>query len=68
MAAILVCVPLLWPAVPPLTDVPGHIGRYRVMLVGSTLPLSQWYHFHWRLIGNLGVDLIVAALAPGLGL
>ena len=68
MAAILVCVPLLWPAVPPLTDVPGHIGRYRVMLVGSTLPLSQWYHFHWRLIGNLGVDLIVAALAPGLRL
>ena len=23
-------VPLLWPAIPPLVDLPGHMGRYAV--------------------------------------
>lgn len=68
-AAILAAaLPLLWPAVPPLTDLPGHIGRYRVMLGTDADILSRWYRFEWRLVGNLGVDLIVAALAPLTGL
>lgn len=67
-AVLLAALPLVWPAVGPLTDLPGHIGRYRVMLDGGTGPLARWYVFHWRATGNLGVDLIVAALAPWLGL
>ena len=31
-AALFASLPLLWPAVPPLVDLPGHIGRYHVML------------------------------------
>lgn len=64
VAILLVCVPLLWPAVPPLTDLPGHIGRYRMMLDGGIGPLAEWYRFHWRLVGNMGADLIVAAIGP----
>ncbi len=67
-AVLLSAVPLLWPAIPPLTDLPGHIGRYRVMLDGDTAPLAAWYRFRWVLVGNLGVDLIVRVLAPWLGL
>lgn len=66
-AALLAAVPLLWPAVPPLTDLPGHIGRYRVML-GDAPELERYYGFQWRMVGNLGVDLLVAALAPWIGL
>src|SRR3546814_10803712 len=29
---LMAAVPLLWPDVPPLTDLPGHMGRYRVQL------------------------------------
>jgi hypothetical protein len=67
-ALLLAATPLLWPALPPLTDLPGHLGRWRVMLDGGGSPLAQWYGFAWRLTGNLGGDLLVAALAPLLGL
>ena len=62
---LLSCVPLLWPDVPPLTDLPGHMGRYRVQLDLATSPdLQQYFGFDWQVIGNLGVDLLVEALAP----
>jgi len=66
---LLSCVPLLWPDVPPLTDLPGHMGRYRVQLELATSPdLQQYYGFDWQVIGNLGVDLLVQALGPLIGL
>lgn len=68
LLVLLAAVPLLWPAVPPLTDVPGHLGRYRVMLGTDADMLDQWFRFAWRPIGYLGVDLIVAELAPLIGL
>ena len=47
--------PLFWPDVPPLLDLPGHMGRYRVQLELATSPtLQQYYGFDWALIGNLG--------------
>ena len=64
----LAMVPLLWPAIPPLSDLPGHIGRYRIMAEAGRPPLSHHYAVHWGLIGNLGVDGLVLALAPLLGI
>lgn len=61
--------PLLWPDIPPLVDLPGHIGRYRVQLDLAASPtLRQFYAFTWQPIGNLGVDLLVGLLAPLIGL
>lgn len=71
LAALVVAsaLPLFWPDVPPLLDLPGHIGRYRVQLdIGSSPVLQSYYDFRWALIGNLGVDLLVEALAPLIGL
>lgn len=62
-------IPLFWPTVPPLTDLPGHMGRFAVQLDGGASPsLREWYSFDWALIGNLGVDLLVGGLAPLIGL
>jgi hypothetical protein len=62
-------VPLLWPEIPPLTDLPGHIGHYRVALDLAQSPyLRQYYDFHWTLVGNLGVDLLVMPLGRLIGL
>ena len=62
-------VPLVWPDVLPLIDLPGHIGRYRVQLeLGESPVLQRYYSFEWALIGNLGVDLLVELLAPLIGL
>jgi hypothetical protein len=67
--ALVTTVPLLWPTIPPLVDLPGHMGRYRVQLAIHDQPwLANWFDFHWQLIGNLGVDLLIIPLAPLLGL
>lgn len=67
--ALLAAVPLLWPTVPPLVDLAGHMGRYRVQLEYADQPrLAQWYHFEWQMIGNLGIDLLIEPLAPIFGL
>jgi hypothetical protein len=70
LAAVLACaVPLLWPDIPPLVDLPGHMGRYHVQLeIGHSPWLARFYDFRWALIGNLGVDLLVVPLAWLIGL
>ena len=68
-AVLAAIVPLLWPTIPPLVDLPGHMGRYRVQLAINGDPqLARWYDFNWQLIGNLGIDLLVVPLAKLLGL
>lgn len=62
-------VPLIYPAVPPLVDLLGHMGRYRVELDLAHSPdLQRYYSFHWHLIGNLGVDLLIVPLSKLVGL
>lgn len=69
LLVLLSTVPLLWPDVPPLLDLPGHVGRYRVQLDGGdSAALRDFYTFEWRLIGNLGIDLLIVPLAPIFGL
>src|SRR5690606_7154518 len=61
--------PLLFRSIPPLVDLPGHMGRYRVQLAIDGSPwLQHYYDFRWALIGNLGVDLLVIPLAKIFGL
>src|SRR3954454_20595964 len=70
VAAVLACaIPLLWPDIPPLVDLPGHMGRYHVQLeIGRSPWLGHFYDFRWALIGNLGLDLLVVPLSWLIGL
>lgn len=69
LATFMAVVPLLWPDIPPLVDLPGHMGRYRVQLDYARYPhLHDWYNFNWSLMGNLGVDLLVIPLSKVFGL
>jgi len=66
---LLAFAPLLYPPVPPLVDLLGHMGRYRVQLDLAHSPaLRQFYDFHWHLIGNLGVDILVEPISRIVGL
>jgi hypothetical protein len=67
--ALLCAVPLLWPQIPPLLDLPGHMGRYHVQsAIGGSADLQRYYTFEWAIIGNLGVDLLVLGLSKLVGL
>jgi hypothetical protein len=67
--ALLATIPLLYPKIPPLVDLLGHMGRYRVQLDIDRSPwLHLYYGFHWAAIGNLGVDLLVMPIGRLIGL
>jgi hypothetical protein len=69
LVVLATALPLLYPAVPPLVDLFGHMGRYRVELDLNQSPwLQQYYNYHWAAIGNLGVDLLVIPLGQLFGL
>jgi hypothetical protein len=69
LLVLLSMIPLLWPTVPPLVDLPGHMGRYRVQLdYDQSAILRDYYGFKWSLIGNLGVDLFIIPLSKLFGL
>ena len=63
---VLAILPLVVPEVPPMVDLPGHMGRYRIALGGSPL-LDRYYSFHWLLSGNVGGDLVMVPLSRLLG-
>jgi len=61
--------PLIYPPIPPLVDLLGHMGRYKVEVDLAHSPsLQGYYEYHWAAIGNLGADLLVKLLAPLIGL
>src|SRR3954470_8234298 len=69
VAILAAAVPLIYPPIPPLVDLFGHMGRYRVELdLGQSPWLQQYFDYHWALIGNLGVDVLVLVFAPIMGL
>lgn len=66
--ALVSVLPFLFVRIPPLTDVPGHIGRYAVELAPSGSPMLRYFAFHWVPAPNLAADLLVIPLAPLMGL
>jgi hypothetical protein len=67
--AFLALLPLLYPHIPPLVDLFGHMGRYRVELdLAHSAELQRYFGYQWAAIGNLGVDLLIWVLGPVLGL
>lgn len=70
---LLVCLaaiaPLLVVGIAPLTDLYGHLGRFAVQTELAQRPgLQPYFTYDWKLIGNLGGDILVEVLHPLLGL
>jgi hypothetical protein len=62
--ALLAALPVMVAAYPQMVDYPAHLARYHVMLERYSSPwLQRYYGFEWRLMGNLGVDLLIRPLA-----
>ncbi|HKX11135.1 MAG TPA: hypothetical protein VJN67_23250 [Stellaceae bacterium] len=61
---LVAALPLLSVELPPLFDYPNHLARMDLL---SRLPASQtlqrYYELRWRIIPNLGMDLVVPMLA-----
>jgi hypothetical protein len=71
VAALIIgsAIPLIYPPVPPLVDLLGHMGRYRVELdLAHSQSLQLYYGYRWAAIGNLGGEVLVKLLGPLIGL
>lgn len=69
LACLIALLPLLVVGIAPLTDLYGHLGRYAVQTELAQRPgLQPYFTFEWKLIGNLGGDILVELLHPLLGL
>lgn len=58
----LLTLPFFFVRIPPLTDLPGHMGNAAVAAYAGDPVFAGRMSFHWHLIPNLGTDLIVSAL------
>lgn len=68
LLAAAMAIPLLWPQIPPLVDLLGHMGRYHIQTQIDRVPaLAEAFSFKWRLLGNLGADLLIEPLAAVFG-
>lgn len=69
LAAMLAAtLPMWFVTTPPLIDFVGHMGRYHIQLNLDRSPaLQAHWDYDWRLIGNLGVDLLMEPLGRLLG-
>ena len=62
-------IPLWVTRIPPLNDFLGHMARYHVALEIDHNPLlARNWDYHWTVISNLGVDLLIMPIARLIGL
>lgn len=60
--------PWLLVRIPPMIDVPGHMGRMAVALAPGDSALHRFFSFTWVPVLNLGSDGLIFALGPKLGI
>ncbi len=65
--ALLAATPFFLTTIPPLTDIPGHIGRFSVQTAPAGDGLLRYYGFHWTMTLNLASDALVELLHPLIG-
>ena len=63
LAMLASTVPLWFVQLPPLIDLLAHMGRYHIQLnIADNTVLQANWAFHWRVLGNLGGDLLMEPL------
>jgi len=61
---LVAALPVLRVELPPLFDYPNHLARMDLLVrLPGSQALQRYYELRWRVIPNLGMDLIVPALA-----
>jgi hypothetical protein len=66
---LVAALPVLRAELPPLFDYPNHLARMDLLLrLPGSQALQRYYELRWRVIPNLGMDLVVPTLARALPL
>ena len=64
----LLALPFGFVTIPPLIDVPGHMGSFAAAAYAGDPRFARLMGYRWHPVPNLGTDLLVFALQPALGI
>jgi len=67
-AVALLCLPYLLVTVPPLIDLPGHLGAAAIEAAGPNSALREYWHWQWAYSLNMGGEVLMKLLADAFGL
>ncbi|WP_179505850.1 MULTISPECIES: hypothetical protein [unclassified Sphingomonas] len=67
LGTLLICAPFLLVDVPPLIDVPGHMGAAAIEAAGPDSPLGKYLGFKWVFTLNIGGDVLMKVLGAPFG-
>lgn len=65
--ALLMCLPFALVEIPPLVDMPGHIGAVAIEAAPVDSPLWRSFRWEWAFNLNMGGELLMKVLAPLVG-
>ena len=67
-AVLLVCLPFALVEVPPLIDVPGHMGAAAIEAAGPGNPLLKYFSWKWVFTLNIGGDVLAKLIGAHFGI
>ncbi len=68
ITVLLVCLPFALVEVPPLIDLPGHMGAAAIEAAGPGNPLLQYFSWKWVFTLNIGGDVLVKLIGAQFGI
>lgn len=68
LAVLLVCLPFALVEVPPLVDLPGHMGAAAIEAAGPGNPLEKYFSWKWVFTLNIGGGVLMKILGAQFGI
>lgn len=68
IAILLICAPFALVDVPPLIDIPGHMGAAAIEAAGPGNPLEQYFTWKWVFTLNIGGGVLMKVLGAQFGI
>ncbi len=64
---LLMCLPFVLVEVPPLIDIPGHMGAAAIEAAGPTSPLEKYFSWKWSFTLNIGDGVLMKLIGEPFG-
>lgn len=68
MGVLLICLPFALVEVPPLIDIPGHMGAAAIEAAGPGNPLEKYFTWKWVFTLNIGGGVLMKVLGAQFGI
>ena len=67
LTVLLVCLPFMLVEVPPLIDIPGHMGAAAIEAAGPNSPLEKYFSWKWVFTLNIGDGVLMKLIGEPFG-